>query len=288
MKGMAVGPRSPFTLVRPSRTARRLLLHLFSIGRTAFDKPTPMTPFKVPGAVVLWVVAGHGRMRFDDDEWEMKAGPEFWFYGTERRRVFLPVPGTAIVVQAFWFGGPGLEGWLEELDAKRHPQFQVRFPRTICQAYQTMRRLVRQRPPDWQWKVHLQLGLVLGELLRARNLFHIDETAPAVILEVLNKIEADRARDWKVRELAALAGMSYSSFAELFARAMHEPPHTYLQRMRLDFAREMLGDPELRVKEIARRLHFSSEYYFSNFFRKHAGASPTKFRQRLGSPPAKD
>jgi AraC-like DNA-binding protein len=40
----------------------------------------------------------------------------------------------------------------------------------------------------------------------------------------------------------------------------------------------LLADYSLTVKEVAERLNFSSEYYFSHFFRNAAGISPTEFR----------
>jgi AraC-like DNA-binding protein len=37
--------------------------------------------------------------------------------------------------------------------------------------------------------------------------------------------------------------------------------------------------PQERAEEVAARLHFSSEFYFSHFFRKASGMSPTQFRR---------
>jgi len=62
-------------------------------------------------------------------------------------------------------------------------------------------------------------------------------------------------------------------------RRFPETLHDFLQRTRLDEARRLLGDPTLTIKEVAARLHFSSEFYFSHFFRKASGMSPTQFRR---------
>jgi len=82
-------------------------------------------------------------------------------------------------------------------------------------------------------------------------------------------------------ELANRAGLSESTFRARFRKAMHEAPHHYVQRCRLDLARELLSDPNLRIKEIAKQLQFSNEDYFARFFRKLTGVSPTKFRKHL-------
>jgi len=104
---------------------------------------------------------------------------------------------------------------------------------------------------------------------------------PDEITRVLEHIAANPARDWSVRELAALVGVSSSGFRAQFRGVMNESTHAYLQRARLDLARELLADENLRVKDVAEKLHFSSEYYFSHFFRQHTGVSPTEFRRHL-------
>jgi len=280
---VATIPSKPERLiVRPSPCARRLLLHLFSIGEGWFDVPFVMAPFQKPGVGVTWVKSGRCQLRLDDTLWDWKPEPCFWFYGTQQERFFKPVSDEPVLTRAFWFGGPGLDGWLEALDVKRQPHFRLRYPERIYRAYHAMMRLARKRPPNWEWKVHQHLASVLGEFLLARKLLLRDgNPLPPPIAQALDAVEADPARDWKTSELATAARMSYTAFRILFRDAMHESPHAWLQRIRLDQAREMLTDPKLRIKEIARRLHFSSDHYLSNFFHKHTGLSPTHFRRQL-------
>lgn len=41
------------------------------------------------------------------------------------------------------------------------------------------------------------------------------------------------------------------------------------------------SDERMAVKEISARLNFSSEFYFSRFFRKRTGLSPRQFRESI-------
>jgi len=275
--------------VRSSPPARRLLLHLFSLRNGYLDEPIRIEPFTKPGACVSWITSGHGRLRINDAEWHVAPGPDFLFYGTDQPRQFIPAPSERLVNRAFWFGGPGLGGWLEELNVKRQPQFRLRHPGRIHAAYRAMWKLARRQPANWEWKIHLRLVTVLGEFLAARKLLTPRQPSlPPAIITVLNAVETDPARDWKTTELAEIVQMSYTAFRTQFSAALNESPHAYLQRVRLDLARELLADPSLRIKEIARRLHFSSAYYFSNFFHQHDGVTPTEFRAHLavrGDPP---
>lgn len=279
---MSTNPHS-LLWVRPSRVARRLFLHVFAIGSGQVRETRQFGSFEKPGAGMFWVVSGHGQLRVGLGTWELRPGPYLWFYGTHRLRVFTPAPGETLVTRTLWFGGPGLEAWLEELDVAQRPEFRLRRPSVVHRAFAQLLRLIQRKPPMWEWKAHLALTSILDEILVARNLLGQEvRTLPREITQVLNAIEADSSRDWKASELAARAGMGYSAFRVMFRNFMRETPHEYIQRARLDLARELLADRHLRVKEVAQRLHFSSEYYFSNFFRQKTGVSPTEFRSHLG------
>jgi len=63
-----------------------------------------------------------------------------------------------------------------------------------------------------------------------------------------------------------------------FRAAYGEAPYGYLSRRRMETATFLLGNTDLGVREIARRLGFEDEHYFSTFYRKKTGKSPTGAR----------
>jgi AraC-like DNA-binding protein len=67
----------------------------------------------------------------------------------------------------------------------------------------------------------------------------------------------------------------------MFKLFQQESIHEFLQRMRLDQARQLLCDRRLAIKEVSARLNFSSEFYFSRFFRRNTGISPRQFRESI-------
>ena len=75
--------------------------------------------------------------------------------------------------------------------------------------------------------------------------------------------------------------VSYSGLRAAFQKSGHGTVQAHIQRARLDQARLLLADQRLSVKDVAGQLSFSSEFYFSHFFRHHTGMSPTDFRKHL-------
>jgi transcriptional regulator GlxA family with amidase domain len=53
----------------------------------------------------------------------------------------------------------------------------------------------------------------------------------------------------------------------------------YLQRVRVQHARELLKDIDLSIKEVAARTGFSDPYHFSRVFRRIDGLSPAYYRE---------
>lgn len=271
--------RSFYALAESSPTARRLLWHVYSMSTWTHIEPITIPPFTKPGASMLWVTGGEGKLKLGDLLLDLKKG-SFWAYSTSRARTIAPAPGQWLTIEGFLFNGPGLESWLEELNLKDNPQLEPARPKMLQKAFHNLRGLIRRRPPRWELKVHRQLDLILQDLLVSGGKLAPSqpEMAPA-ITAALNAIDADPERNWNTAQLARSVGMSDAAFRALFRKNMNESPHAYILRVRLDLARHLLSDPKMRIKEIAARLHFSSKYYFSSFFHEHAGISPTQFRK---------
>jgi len=82
-----------------------------------------------------------------------------------------------------------------------------------------------------------------------------------------------------VDTLADAAGMSRSTFLRHFRRLMRTTPIDFVQRVRLEEARAMLGGTSLPVKAVAARTGFQSRSHFSRLFRAAFGRDPSSFRQ---------
>lgn len=98
------------------------------------------------------------------------------------------------------------------------------------------------------------------------------------ISRALSAMHADPFRRWTVNELAAVALMSRSVFAQRFAATVGEPPLHYLARWRLTISADLLRSGGLKVTEAAQRIGYASDAAFSRAFKAHFGYAPSEAR----------
>ncbi|OWK73208.1 AraC family transcriptional regulator [Flavobacteriaceae bacterium JJC] len=82
-----------------------------------------------------------------------------------------------------------------------------------------------------------------------------------------------------------------------YADLLHISPNTLSKKIKTEFsktpsqiiqervileAKKQIHLTRKTMKEIAAELHFEDEYYFSKYFKKHTGISPTQFREEAG------
>jgi AraC-like DNA-binding protein/ligand-binding sensor protein len=89
-------------------------------------------------------------------------------------------------------------------------------------------------------------------------------------------------RKTSLQEIAAAAGLSAPYFSTIFKEEMGENLSTYLNRLRVKKARNMLAETDLTLSEIASACGFEDQSWFSKIFKSFTGISPGKYRGSCG------
>lgn len=104
------------------------------------------------------------------------------------------------------------------------------------------------------------------------------------LARVMTAIHGDPAHGWTLAELAKVAGMSRSGFAQHFASRVGEAPVAYLTRWRMLLAARWLSDGRETVEQIAITVGYGSEQAFSTAFKRVMGCSPRQYGTKASSP----
>ena len=269
-------------LLEPSQRARRLFWHLLSIGSVTRDEADRHDAMDKPGAHLFWVESGQGTLAVPERTYELRPGPRCWLVDMKQARTYAPLPGKRLVNMGFRFRGPEMEAWREELGESHEFVLSDGEFSALRKVAQQLASLARRRPEGFEWEIHMLITHVFGCLFKARHLFSAPQLdVPKPLARAINLVMADPARDWRVPELADAAGASRSGLQRMFKEFHKGSIHEFLQQTRLDQARQLLCDERLAVKEVSARLNFSSEFYFSRFFRKRTAMSPRQFRESI-------
>lgn len=96
--------------------------------------------------------------------------------------------------------------------------------------------------------------------------------------KALNLIHAERGGALTVDQLAKTVALSRSAFGERFTRLVGEAPKSYLQRWRLEKAKQALREHHTSMLAIAIEAGYSSEAAFSKAFKQYTGRAPGSYR----------
>lgn len=99
-----------------------------------------------------------------------------------------------------------------------------------------------------------------------------------VVGQVLRLLHAHPDRAWTVEELAHAVAVSRSTLAQRFTALIGESPIHYLAGWRIQLAKYLLKQSNVKLVEVAARVGYDSEAAFSRAFRRHVGYPPAAWR----------
>ncbi len=81
---------------------------------------------------------------------------------------------------------------------------------------------------------------------------------------------------------AAQMGISPNNFSKICKQHFLKTPSTLIHERVILESKKLIHLSYKSMKEIAAELHFDDENYFSRYFKKHTGITPTAFRENVG------
>ncbi len=94
-------------------------------------------------------------------------------------------------------------------------------------------------------------------------------------------IEANVFENLNLEDLAFMTSLSLSSFQRKFKELFETTPRKYINLKRLEKAKHMLENPNMRISDIAYSCGFQDVAYFSNTFSTTYSISPRSYRKRV-------
>ena len=114
-----------------------------------------------------------------------------------------------------------------------------------------------------------------------RRVSYMDNTAymknKLEINAVCNEMLREYSHRHSVEYYADFCHLSVSRFYRIFKAGVGLTPTEYINRLRINQAKELLSNTDMSVCEIAEAVGFADQNYFGRVFKKQTGTSPKKY-----------
>lgn len=116
------------------------------------------------------------------------------------------------------------------------------------------------------------------------DLKQVDENLNPLVRRVLNYIDLNYFKDISLKTLSSLFSVNSAYLGQLFKNDVGEMFSLYLNKVRIEKAKELLNKTDLNAKEVSIKVGYSNENHFYNTFRKLTGKYPTEYKRSLVHP----
>ncbi|NZA26489.1 helix-turn-helix domain-containing protein [Luteimonas sp. SJ-92] len=185
-----------------------------------------------------------------------------------------------------------------DLFRDRYPQVRLRPERILCDSGAEGRLITTGGASSWQDLALYLIGRCCGpaEAVRIAKIFLIGDRADGQLPfaamtrprqhgdAVISACQAWIAEHYDasnpVARMVQRSGLPERSFKRRFRNATGYTPMGYVQALRIEEAKQMLETGEARIDAIAAAVGYEDPAFFRRLFRRHAGITPARYRQR--------
>lgn len=201
------------------------------------------------------------------------------------RHSYAPDPDTGW--DEYWVGFKG--GYVDRLHEvgilkPEEPVHEIGWHASLEERFSKIFEIADAELPGFQ----LELGAEVVQLLtqlhvikqRQRTMDGSDELVQRARLVMQQNV----MRTMEIDSMLSDLGVSYSTLLAVFKEYTGLSPYQYFLQLKVHMARDLLQDSSLSVKDVAHRLAFDNQYYFSRLFKRKTGMSPSAWQKASSQP----
>ena len=217
---------------------------------------------------IVYVTKGHGLFSTASREYEVVPGCIFLLFPGKFHR-YHPDPETGWDESWVGFRGPLADTLcVEKVISEEDPFFEVGLDSTFLALLDQIFLAVKREDPSFQARAGASIFMLIAEIVsssqrsafRSRSGQLVEQAKFAMHENVYDTID--------LVELCKKIGTSPSHLGFEFKAYTGMTPYQYFINIKINKAKEFLQTKELSIKEIAFRLGFQDQYYFSRLFKK--------------------
>lgn len=129
--------------------------------------------------------------------------------------------------------------------------------------------------------VFAKCSRILFEIIQSLYMDFYEEAAMNEhVLAAKQYCDANICEKISMKDISAAANLSVSQLNRLFKKEIGKTVYSYLLDCRIELSKSLLRGSGMSIRQIADKLNFADEHYFSNIFKKKTSYSPKEYRQQ--------
>ncbi len=223
------------------------------------------------------VLSGDGQFDYDGKIVKLNKNDIFWFPKNIRRN------GKTNPDDPWHFIGVHFNmetfGENDDNDFSELNDTPIHCPKNIRQKLIDLSMVWEEKGIAYQTKCRAMLQDILTDLIIYNEKSHHNPKHYNKIEIIQNHIQENITKQFKIEELAKMAGVSISYFRQLFKSISGMSVTQYINFIKIDKAKDLLISGEYNVTEVAAQTGYTDIFYFSRIFKQYTGHPPSYYLQ---------
>lgn len=267
-------------MIRPTHLPMAHHLHFYPFPPVRINwqphRIRSLKPIRIKHHYLVYISDGEGEMTVDGVHYSLTPG-----------KLFLLLPGHLVEtrfyprktagVNLLRFACQALTASVEEF-LTRDVEISISCLSEIERLLDQLRQLRHADEPWKQWKAQLLFQQLVFTLATGSGRDRDHQAEENQACYTMNRVAAYLREHYResvqMNELAELHGISPSNFATAFRKHTGLTPTQYLAQLRIERSKELLLSRQ-PLKNVARKIGYNDELYFSRIFKKLVGVAPT-------------
>lgn len=229
---------------------------------------------------LVYISSGSGELATTASYFKVHAGTILLIRPGEHHS-YRPNIDSGWVENYIGFNGPLVKHFYKQATfLHENPLFHCHNQSLFIDSYYKLFELIQEEKPGFQ---QIASGMIL-ELLGKMVAHHKQgDFSGKSIEQVIQKtrlyIRENIENNIDFHQLALHHHISYNHFRKMFKKYTGMAPKQYLLELKLMRAKEMILTSDKPISQISENLHFESIHYFSRYFKKKMGCTPSSIRK---------
>ena len=248
-----------------------------TVARLENSAGTPGKSMRKLGCYALvYVYSGSGVYRDSQLTRDVRAG-DLILLGPDRNHAYKPTGEVAWNEYFMLFEGPVFDLWQQQ--GWLPPECPILNLQPCDLWIERIKGIYQPEQSPLQQIARLQ-GFLADAL--AHDRYQVEKEATQRWLDRAHHfLEQHLTRTDAVHRAARDMGQSYETFRKKYRRLTDRSPRYFSSKKRMELAAQHLVETSAPVQEIAEKLGFCDQFYFSKRFKMFTGVTPAKYRKRL-------